>query len=156
MNALDLTPLFRSTVGFDALSGMLDAALEQAESGFPWYNIEKTGQDTYRIDLAIAGFNADDVEMVSHEGVLVIRGKVNIEDEQSIYLYHGIPEQAFERRFQLADYVEVDGARLENGILRIGLVRRVPEALKARQIKIVAGTVGSQPLSETQQASKAA
>ena len=156
MNTFDLTPLFRSTVGFDALSRVLDAALEQADSGFPPYNIEKTGQDTYRINLALAGFNADDVEMVSHESVLTVRGKVKSEGEPTVYLYRGIPERAFERRFQLADYVEVDGARLENGLLRIDLVRRVPEALKARQIKIAADPVGSKSVAGPPQSSKAA
>jgi molecular chaperone IbpA len=136
MNTFDLSPLFRSTVGFDTLSRVLDAALEQADSGYPPYNIEKTGQDAYRINLAVAGFTAEDVDMVSHEGVLTVRGKARSEDEKAVYLYRGIAARTFERRFQLADYVEATGARLENGLLRIDLIRRVPEAMKPRQIEI--------------------
>jgi len=136
MTTFDLSPLFRSTVGFDTLSRALDAALAQTEGGYPPYNIEKTGQEAYRISLAIAGFTANDVEMVSHEGVLTVRGKPRAEEEKTVFLYRGIAGRAFERRFQLADYVEVSGARLENGLLEIDLVRRVPEALKARRIEI--------------------
>jgi molecular chaperone IbpA len=136
MSTFDLSPLFRSTVGFDTLSRVMDAALAQADSGYPPYNIEKCGQDTYRVSLALAGFTADDVEMVSHEGVLTVRGKAKSDDEKTVFLYHGIAARAFERRFQLADYVEASGARLENGLLQIDLVRRVPEALKACRIEI--------------------
>jgi molecular chaperone IbpA len=136
MNTFDLSPLFRSTVGFDTLSRVVDAALSQADNGYPAYNIEKTGEDTYRIDLAIAGSTAEDVEMISHKGVLTVRGKAKNEDEKTVYLYRGIAPRTFERRFQLADYVEASGARLENGLLQIDLVRRIPEAMKARQIEI--------------------
>ncbi|MEI7608493.1 MAG: Hsp20 family protein [Rhodospirillaceae bacterium] len=158
MNTFDLTPLFRSTVGFDTLSHVLDAALAQADSGYPPYNIEKTGPDTYKIALAVAGFTADEIEMVSHEGVLAIRGKIRGEDEKAVYLYHGIASRAFERRFQLADYVEVSGARLENGLLQIELIRRVPEALKARRIEITnaVAPVVKVPAAEAPQMSKAA
>ncbi len=158
MNTFDLTPLFRSTVGFDALSHVLDAALAQAESAYPPYNIQKTGQDTYKIDLAVAGFTADEIEMVSHEGVLTVRGKIRAEDEKAVYLYHGIASRTFERRFQLADYVEVSGARLENGLLQIDLVRRVPEALKARKIEITnaASPAVKMPAAEAPKMSKAA
>jgi len=155
MNTFDLSPLFRSTVGFDTLSRVMDAALAQADSGYPPYNIEKTGQDTYRISLALAGFTADEVEMVSHEGVLTVRGKAKGEDEKTVFLYHGIAARAFERRFQLADYVEASGARLENGLLQIDLVRRVPEALKARRIEIT-NALASKVAAEPAQLSKAA
>ena len=149
MNTFDFSPLFRSTVGFDTLSRVMDAALAQADCGYPPYNIEKTGQDAYRISLALAGFAADDVEMVSHEGVLTVRGKSTGDDEKTVFLYHGIAARAFERRFQLADYVEASGARLENGLLQIDLVRKVPEALKARRIEItdvLAGKVVAEPV----------
>jgi molecular chaperone IbpA len=155
MNAFDLTPLFRSTVGFDTLSRVVDTALAQADTGYPAYNIAKTGLDTYRINLAIAGFTAEDVEIVSDDGVLTVRGKNRNEEDKTVYLYRGIAARAFERRFQLADYVEASGARLENGLLEINLVRRVPEAMKARQIAIT-GTPPGQPAVETPQIVKAA
>ncbi len=136
MNTFDLSPLFRSTVGFDILSRTLDAALAQTEDGYPPYNIEKTGQDTYRISLAVAGFKIGDLDIVTHEGVLAVRGRIKGEDEKTVYLYRGIAGRSFERRFQLADYVEVNGARLKSGLLEVDLVRRVPEALKARRIEI--------------------
>jgi len=151
MNTFDLSPLFRSTVGFDTLSRVLDAALAQGDAGYPPYNIEKTGPDAYRINLAIAGLTAEDVEMISHEGVLTVRGKGRAEDDKTVYLYRGIAARTFERRFQLADYVEASGARLENGLLQIDLVRRVPEAMKARHIEIT-GTAPNKPPVEPSQA----
>ena len=140
MRTFDLSPLFRSTVGFDHLTRALDAALQGNENSlsYPPYNIEKTGDDTYRIAMAVAGFSIEDIEIVSHEGVLSVKGKAKT-DEGKTYLYHGIAARAFERRFQLADYIQVTGARLENGMLFLDLVRQVPEALKPRTIAINAG-----------------
>ncbi|MEI7610130.1 MAG: Hsp20 family protein [Rhodospirillaceae bacterium] len=110
MRTFDLSPLFRSTVGFDHLTRALDAALQGNESSlsYPPYNIEKTGDDTYRIAMAVAGFSIEDIEIVTHEGVLSVKGKAKT-DEGKTYLYHGIAARAFERRFQLADYIQVTG-----------------------------------------------
>jgi molecular chaperone IbpA len=155
MNAFDLSPLFRSTVGFDTLSRVMDTALAQGDTGYPAYNIAKTGPDTYRINLAIAGFTAEDVEMISDDGVLTVRGKSRSEEDKTVYLYRGIGPRAFERRFQLADYVEASGARLENGLLEVDLVRRVPEAMKARQIAI-SGTASNKAAAEQPHIVKAA
>lgn len=141
MRTFDLSPLFRSTVGFDHLTRALDAAL-QANDGslsYPPYNIEKTGEDAYRVVMAVAGFSAGDLEIVSHEGVLSVKGRAKDDNGEVTYLYHGIAARAFERRFQLADYVHVTGARLENGMLFVDLARQVPEALKPRTIAITAG-----------------
>lgn len=142
MTNFDVSRLFRSTVGFDALSRVMDAAPAQTDNGYPPYNIEKAGPDTYRISLALAGFTAEDLEVVSHEGVLTVRGKARAADEKVAFLYRSIAARAFERRFQLADYVEARGAHLENGLLQIELVRRAPEALKARRIEIAAAPAG--------------
>lgn len=138
MRTFDLSPLFRSTVGFDHLTRALDAALQVNDGSlsYPPYNIEKVGEDAYRVVMAVAGFSADDIEIETKEGVLTVRGKARTEDEATTYLYHGIASRAFERRFQLADYIRVSGARLENGMLHVELARQVPEALKPRRIAI--------------------
>lgn len=143
MRTFDLSPLYRSTVGFDHLTRILDG-LQVGDSGqsYPPYNIEKLGEDAYRIALAVAGFSADDIEIVAAEGQLSVKGKAKTEDEKTTYLYRGIAARAFERRFQLADYVVVTGARLENGMLQIDLARQVPEALKPRSIPINTGSAG--------------
>ena len=157
MNTFDLSPLFRSTVGFDALGQAFDAALSRSDNEYPAYNIEKVGDDSYRINLAIAGLTPEDVEMVSDEGVLTVRGKSKSqgEDDKTVYLYRGIAPGVFERRFRLADYVEASGAKLENGLLQIDLVRRIPEAMKARQITIT-GAAPNKPAAVAPQSSKAA
>ena len=141
MRTFDLSPLFRSTVGFDHLTRALDAALQfnEGSASYPPYNIEKTGEDTYRVAMAVAGFSAEDIEIITNEGELSVRGKAKAEDEKATYLYRGIAARAFERRFQLADYIRVIGARLENGMLYVELARQVPEALKPRRIAIAAG-----------------
>jgi len=153
MRTLDLTPLFRSTIGFDRLSRALDAALQVSENGlaYPPYNIEKLGDDAYRISMAVAGFAEDDMEIVSHESTLTIHGRAKDEDENTVYLHRGIAARAFERKFQLADYIRVNGASLVNGMLHIDLVRQVPEALKPHQIPIK-GTVTAAPAIERQAA----
>jgi molecular chaperone IbpA len=142
MRSFDFTPLFRSTVGFDHLSRLLDDAMATADAAdnYPPYNIEKSGEDAYRITLAVAGFGPDDLEVTARESTLAVRGRLKDEPEARAYLHRGIAGRAFERRFQIADHIRVAGADLENGLLHIDLVREVPEALKPRTIEIqVAG-----------------
>ncbi len=157
MRTFDLSPLFRSTIGFDHLTQALDTAFQASETSltYPPYNIEKTGEDAYRITMAVAGFSAEELEVITHEGTLSVRGRAKTESEngQTVYLYHGIAARAFERRFQLADYVHVIGARLENGMLFLDLARQVPEALKPRAIAINPGPANA---GATQLTSKAA
>ncbi len=139
MRGVDLTPLMRATVGFDRMMNMLDAQtrLDQGDS-YPPYNIEKIGDDEYRIIMAVAGFGEGDLEVVVKENRLLIKGrKAESEPENVKYLYRGIATRAFERRFELADHIKVTGARIENGLLFLDLVREIPEAMKPRTIKVV-------------------
>lgn len=140
MRHFDLSPLYRSTVGFDRLFSLFDETprVETSGTGYPRYNIEKTGESTYRITLAVAGFAEQDLTVHIEEQVLVIRGEKvqKASDEATEMLFQGIASRAFERRFQLADSVVVAGARLENGLLFIDLKREVPEAKKPRLIPI--------------------
>jgi molecular chaperone IbpA len=139
MTRMDLSPLFRSMVGFDRLFRLLDSAAEFNESAvsYPPYNIEKLDADHYRITMAVAGFNIEDLEVERRENALIVTGKNGQEDDQHrAYLYRGIAGRLFKRTFRVADYVKVDGAHLENGLLEIDLVRELPEAMRARQIKI--------------------
>jgi len=138
MRHVDFSPLYRSTVGFDRLFTMLDS-LAQPDNGqsYPPYNIERTGEDAYRISMAVAGFAEDDISIEAHRNVLTIKGeKPETTDETSEFLHRGIASRAFERRFQLADHVEVVGALLKNGLLHIDLKRSVPEEMKPRKIAI--------------------
>lgn len=138
MRHVDFSPLYRSTVGFDRLFTMLDS-LAQPDNGqsYPPYNIERTGEDAYRISMAVAGFAEDDISIEAHRNVLTIKGeKPETQDETSEFLHRGIAARAFERRFQLADHVEVIGALLKNGLLHIELKRSVPEEMKPRKIAI--------------------
>jgi molecular chaperone IbpA len=144
MRTFDLAPLYRNTVGFDRMAALLDRAMS-AETGsqtYPPYNIEKTGDDAYRITIAAAGFSLDDLNVESREGQLVITGKKapRSEEETARILHRGIAERGFERRFHLADHVTISAAHLENGLLHVDLVREVPEALKPRTIQIATGT----------------
>ncbi len=141
MHNFDFTPLFRSTIGFDRLSHMLDTAFEGADrsDGYPPYNIEKAGDDNYRVTLAVAGFSEADVEITQTENTLVVKGGTAGDDAGRAYLHRGIAGRAFERRFQLADHIRVVAAELENGLLHIDLKREVPEALKPRTIEIARG-----------------
>ena len=133
----DFTPLFRTAIGFDRLARLADTAQgATAASAYPPYNIERTGDDSYRLTMAVAGFSADDLEMVVKDNTLVIAGRVKAEAPQGEVLYRGIAGRAFERRFALADHIVVDGADLQNGLLHVGLKRVVPEALKPRRITI--------------------
>src|SRR5438132_12338599 len=138
MRTFDLAPLYRSTVGFDRLFSLLDqvAGVDGAPS-YPPYNIERTGENAYRITLAVAGFTEADLSIEKKEDTLTIRGEKQVKDEKAgEVLYQGIAARAFERRFQLADHVEVKGATLENGLLHVDLVREIPEAMKPRTIPI--------------------
>ncbi len=142
MRHVDFSPLYRSTVGFDRLFTILDS-LAQPEGGqttYPPYNIEKTGDDAYRISMAVAGFSEDEISIEAHRNVLTVKGerKEESDSEGSDLLYRGIASRAFERRFQLADHVEVMGATLKNGLLHIDLKRNIPEELKPRKIEITA------------------
>ena len=138
MRSYDLSPLFRSTVGFDRLARLMDAAtrFEESAPSYPPYNIEKMGEDAYRISMAVAGFSEDELEITVKDNTLVISGKPKKSDEDRKFLYRGIAGRAFERRFELAEFIEVKGAKLENGLLHVELVREVPEAMKPRTIKI--------------------
>ncbi len=138
MRSLDLSPLFRSTVGFDRLSRLMDAAsrIDDSTLSYPPYNIERTGDDTYRITMAVAGFGEGDLNITTQDNQLLISGKIAGEDEKKSFLYRGIAGRAFERRFTLADHIRVNGASLVNGLLHVDLVREVPEAMKPRQVKI--------------------
>jgi len=135
---IDLSPLFRSTVGFDRLGRLLESTLQadNAAPAYPPYNIEKLGEDAYRIVMAVAGFGEGDLDVTVKEGTLTITGKGAEPEGETKYLHRGIAGRAFERRFQLADHIQVEGASLENGLLTIELVREVPEALKPREIAI--------------------
>jgi len=134
MRSFDFSPLFRSTVGFDRMLDMLDQVADSSQ-GYPPYNIERTADNTYRITIAVAGFAEKDLNVEVRDGILTVGGKREDGEKQS-YLYHGIAGRAFERRFQLAEHVEVRGARLENGLLHVDLERVVPEEKKPRRIAI--------------------
>lgn len=150
MRAFDYSPLFRSTVGFDRVFQLLDSVSnDSAGAGYPPYNIEKVGDSGYRITLAVAGFTDKDIEIVQQENALRVAGKIADRDGAVTYLHRGIAGRAFERRFQLADFIKVRGAEIVNGLLHVDLVREVPESMKPRQIKIA--TSPSQTI-EAQQA----
>jgi molecular chaperone IbpA len=136
MRTFDLAPLYRSTVGFDRLFSMLDGF--ESAPGYPPYNIERTAENAYRISVAVAGFGENDLSIEAKENTLTIKGEkqAKTEQKQAEVLYQGIAARSFERVFQLADYVQVKGAALENGLLHVDLVREIPEAKKPRQIPI--------------------
>ncbi len=140
MNALDFSPLFRTAIGFDRLARQLETArtLPDAQS-YPPYNIEKTGEDSYVLTMAVAGFGPNDIEVVARENVLAVSGRAPQPEEGRSFLHRGIAGRAFERRFVLADHIVVEGATLENGLLQLSLRRVVPEALKPRRIAVQAG-----------------
>lgn len=144
MRNFDLTPLFRTSIGFDSLAHMLDGMtkLDEQTTSYPPYNIEKVAEDRYRITMAVAGFAADDITLTAQDNMLLVNGKTKAEAEQQErhYLYRGIAGRSFERRFQLADHIRVTGAVMENGLLHVDLVREVPEAMKPRTIKIENGS----------------
>ncbi len=152
MRNYDLSPLLRATVGFDRMFNLLDTAtrLDEGAPSYPPYNIEKTGEDTYRIGMAVAGFSEADIEVTAKESSLVVTGKKEKDPEtrdpaEARYLHRGIATRDFERRFDLADHIRVTGARLENGLLYIELVRELPEVMKPRSIAIETGAFEKRP-----------
>jgi molecular chaperone IbpA len=138
MRSFDLTPFYRSTVGFDRVFGLLDQLADGSAQTYPPYNIERTGENAYRITMAVAGFGEGDLSIEAKESTLTVKGekKSETEEKDREFLYRGIGARTFERRFQLADHVEVKGASLENGLLHVDLVREIPEAMKPRTIAI--------------------
>lgn len=137
MRTFDLSPLYRSAIGFDRLANMLDAASRnEQQPSYPPYNIELTGENAYRISMAVAGFAQSELEILSESGNLIIRGQKTEEQVERQYLYQGIAARNFERRFQLADHVRVESATIADGLLHVDLVREIPEAMKPRRIEI--------------------
>ncbi|MBX6323762.1 MAG: Hsp20 family protein [Rhodospirillaceae bacterium] len=153
MRGYDLTPLYRFSVGFDRMARLLDAAsrVDDSAASYPPYNIEITGENAYRISMAVAGFGEKDLSIVAQENSLVISGRVEKPENEKQYLHRGIASRAFERKFELADHIKVVGASLVNGLLNVDLVREVPEAAKPRTIRIETGTE-SRPKVETRAA----
>ena len=138
MRHVDFSPLYRSTVGFDRLFTMLDSLSQPEQPTYPPYNIERTGENAYRISMAVAGFDESELGIEINQHLLLIKGeKADEKSENGEVLYRGIAKRAFERRFQLADHVEVRAAHLKNGLLHIDLVREIPETMKPRRIEIV-------------------
>jgi molecular chaperone IbpA len=136
MRHYDLTPFYRTTVGFDRLFDLLENVSKNEAGAYPPYNIERLGENDYRITLAVAGFGEGDIEIVSHEQTLTVKGARPEADDKRAFLHQGIAGRSFERRFQLADHVTVASAALENGLLNIDLKREIPEAMKPRKIAI--------------------
>jgi molecular chaperone IbpA len=140
-SGFDFTPYRRSAIGFDRLFDVLEtAARNGAPDNYPPFDIERSGDDSYRVTLAVAGFTADEIELTAQQNLLVVTGKKGENDEGRTFVHRGIAARGFERRFELADYVQVSGANLENGLLTIDLVREVPEAMRPRKIAIAGQT----------------
>ena len=141
MVGLDFSPYYRTTVGFDRMARALEnaAGLRQADDGFPPYDIETLGEDKYRLTFAVAGFTEDELSIELRNDTLFVAGEHKPEEAQAEYLYRGIAGRSFSKQFRLADYVEVESARLEHGLLTIDLVREIPEAMKPRKIEISGG-----------------
>lgn len=136
MTTFDFSPLFRSAIGFDRLADALETARRADPNGYPPYNIELTGEDHYRITMAVAGFSNDELDIEVHQNKLKVSGSKQAESEERQYLYRGIANRSFERVYQLADHVHVEAAEVKDGLLHIDLVREIPEAMKPRRIKI--------------------
>jgi molecular chaperone IbpA len=153
VNAFDFAPLFRTTIGVDRLARLVDAAAN-ADVSYPPYNIEKTGDDSYRLTMAVAGFGPDDIELTVKENTLLVAGRASAETSKAEVLYRGIAGRAFERRFVLSDHIVVEGADLKNGLLHVGLKRVVPEALKPRRIPVAgaAPKIAAEPATVAQAA----
>jgi molecular chaperone IbpA len=141
MRSFDFSPLYRSTVGFDRLANLLETVnqFDPSQPAYPPYNIEQFAENDYRITMAVAGFGESDLSVEVKEGVLTITGKRNGEEPKTRFLYQGIAGRSFERRFQLADHMEVRGAKLEHGLLHVEIVRVIPEEKRARRISIATG-----------------
>jgi len=149
MRRYDLTPLYKSAVGFDHLASILEQlATAETDNGYPPYNIERVDENNYRITMAVAGFSENDLDIEVKEGMLRVAGtkapEMEQDDSQSVFLHRGIASRNFERRFRLAEYVEVSSAKLENGLLHIDLRRELPDAMKPRKIKIANASTKSQ------------
>jgi molecular chaperone IbpA len=137
MTRVDFAPLFRTAIGFDRLARLVDNAAAGSEAQtYPPYNIEKTGEETYRLTMAVAGFKPEELDMTVQDNTLIVTGRVKEEGSRAEILYRGIAARAFERRFVLADHIVVEGADLQHGLLHVGLKRIVPEALKPRKVTI--------------------
>lgn len=159
MTSIDFAPLFRTAIGFDRLARLVDtAASGQEAQTYPPYNIEKTGDDSYRLTMAVAGFRPEDLDITVKDNTLFVSGRVANEGQKSEILYRGIAGRAFERRFVLADHIVVEGADVQNGLLHVGLKRVVPEALKPRKIVIgsAAPAASASIANNSQDAAKAA
>jgi molecular chaperone IbpA len=139
MRTIDFSPLYRSVVGFDRLADLLQTASVDAASGYPPYNIERTDENAYRVEIAVAGFKPEELHVEVKENLLVVQGRKAANDESRRFLHRGLAERNFERRFQLADYVVVTSADLADGLLSIALKRELPDALKPRRIDITSG-----------------
>ena len=149
MNTIDLTPLYRSSIGFDRFGSLLDSALRSEPSvSYPPYNIEVIGENEYAITLALAGFDNSDIDIQTEKGVLTVKGKKEAKQEDTKYLHQGIANRSFERKFNLADYVEVKNANLDKGLLTISLVKEIPEAMKPKKIEINSSSVSDKLLEE--------
>lgn len=136
MRNVDFTPLYRSAIGFDRLFNLMENNTTKTNGGYPPYNIEQKSEHNYRITMAVAGFAEEQIDLTQHENMLIVRGERPDVDETKTYLYQGIAERNFERKFQLADYVKVVGATMENGLLHVDLEREIPEAMQPRKIAI--------------------
>lgn len=147
MDGFDFSPLFRSTIGFDRLMRLADTATRVEGTSYPPYNIEVTGENSYRLTMAVAGFANSDLDITVKENELLVSGRSQ-KDERSQYLHRGLARRAFERRFELADHIKVNGASLENGLLHVDLVREVPETLKPRKIAIATGESAPRPIEQ--------
>jgi molecular chaperone IbpA len=149
MRTIDFSPLYRSVVGFDRLAQILETATVDQASGYPPYNIERTDENAYRIEIAVAGFRSEELNVEVKENLLTVQGRKTANDAERRFLHRGLAERDFERRFQLADYVMVTDAQLSDGLLSISLRRELPEALKPRRIEIA---TTSSPLIEGEKA----
>lgn len=143
--AYDFSPLYRSMIGADRMASLVESAMRHEGEAFPPYDIEKTGEDAYRITIAAAGFAPDELELTAQPNLLVVVGRKAENDDSKTYLHRGIAARAFDRRFELADYVVVKDAAFVDGLLSIDLVREVPEALRPRRIEIAAGPPARKP-----------
>lgn len=154
MRTFDFSPLYRSTVGFDSVTRLLESALraDEGQSSYPPYNIEKTGENAYRITMAVAGFGENDITITAQDNSLVVTGKLAKTEEEKNFLHRGIAGRAFERRFELAEHIRVSGASLVNGLLHVELVKEVPEAKKPRTVKIETAAPKSATVLENQAA----
>ncbi|NEV60807.1 Hsp20 family protein [Thiorhodococcus minor] len=155
MTTLDFSPLFRSMIGFDRLANSLENAYRSEPGGYPPYNVELQDENRYRITIAVAGFTEDELDIEAKESLLTVSGQRRSAEAEGNFLYRGIANRSFERKFQLADYVKVVEAKLENGLLHVDLVREVPEAMKPRRIEIRGAGQGQAIEHETAKAEQA-